>query len=171
MLFRTSRNGSRLSLPVAVLIASLLMVASGLSQTISSTLLGTVTDPSGNFIPGAVVVVINESTSDQRSSTTDPTGSFGFPSLLPGSYTVKVTAQGFRALEKKNNILSANERLSVGDLQLTLGSVTESVSVTAGSDRVQTASSESSEVLNSRQVDTIAQKGRVLYNYLLLLPG
>src|SRR5215813_7024996 len=129
MFFYTSRNSIRFNLPVVLLTAGLLVATSGLSQTISGTLLGTVTDPSGNFIPGAVVVVINESTGDQRSSTTDPTGGFGFPSLLPGSYTVKVTAQGFRALEKKSNILSANERLSVGDLQLTLGSVTESVSV------------------------------------------
>ena len=171
MLFDTPRYSFRHSLPVVILTSVLLLASGGQSQTISSTLLGTVSDPSGNVIPRAVVAVINESTGDQRSLTTDATGGFTFPSLLPGSYTVKVTATGFRAFEKKNNVLTANERLSVGDLQLTLGSVTESVSVSAGSDRVQTASSESSAVLDSRQVDTIAQKGRVLYNYLLLLPG
>ena len=165
------RKSLRHCLPVTLLISILLVAISGQSQTISSTLLGTVSDPSGNMIPKAVVVVINESTGDQRSSVTDATGGFVFPSLLPGSYTVKVEAPGFRAFEKKNNILTANERLSVGDLQLTLGSVTESVSVTAANERVQTASSESSALLSSRQIDTIAQKGRVLYNYLLLIPG
>src|SRR5262245_59380574 len=164
MLFDTPRYSFRHTLPVVILISVLLLASGGQSQTISSTLLGTVSDPSGNVIPRAVVAVINESTGDQRSLTTDTMGGFTFPSLLPGSYTVKVTATGFRALERKNNVLTANERLSVGDLQLTLGSVTESISVTAGSDRVQTASSESSAVLNSRQVETIAQKGRVLYN-------
>jgi len=171
MFFDTSRNSLRLNLPEVLLTAVLLVGTSGHSQTISSTLLGTVSDPSGNVIPRAVVTVINESTGDRRASTTDTTGGFTFPSLLPGSYTVKVTATGFRGFETKNNVLTANERLSVGDLRLTLGSITESVSVTAGGDRVQTASSESSAVLDSRQVDTIAQKGRVLYNYLLLLPG
>src|SRR4051794_16533341 len=101
-------NNARMSLrhcpPVTVLIAILLAACSGQSQTISSTLLGTVSDPSGNMIPRAVVVVINESTGDQRSSVTDATGGFIFPSLLPGSYTVKIEAAGFRGFEKKNNI-------------------------------------------------------------------
>src|SRR5437867_10155960 len=100
-----SRNSLRLGLAVALLIAFLLIPAGGPAQTISSTLLGTVTDPSGNVVPRAVVVVTNESTRDQRSSTTDATGGFNFPSLLPGSYTVKVEATGFRSLEKKNNVL------------------------------------------------------------------
>src|SRR2546425_12104347 len=106
-----ARNSLRLCLPVGLLSAILLVAISGQSQTISSTLLGTVTDPSGNVIPKAVVVVTNESTGDQRSSTTDATGGFNFPSLLPGSYTVKVTAAGFRTFEKRNNDLTANERM------------------------------------------------------------
>src|SRR5207302_11486739 len=92
-------------------------------------------------------------------------------SLLPGSYTIKVEATGFRTLEKKNNRLTANERVSVGELQLTLGSMSDSISVTAAGERVQTASSESSALLTNEQIDTSAQKGRVLSNYLLLLPG
>ena len=156
---------------VKLLSALLLVTAGAHAQTISGTILGAVTDPSGNLIPRAGVTVIHESTGDRRSTVTDATGGFSFPSLLPGSYTVKVEAQGFRTLEKKNNILSANERLSVGDLQLSIGAVTEQVSVTAATERVQIASSESSAVLSTRQIDTIAQKGRVLYNYLLLLPG
>src|SRR6266853_5764021 len=107
MLSRKSRNSFRLGLPVTLLTAVLLVATSGQSQTISSTLLGTVTDPSGNVIPRAAVVVTNESTGDQRSSTTDATGGFNFPSLLPGGYTVKVTAQGFRTFEKRNNVLTA----------------------------------------------------------------
>lgn len=55
------------------------------AQTISSTLLGTVTDPSGSAIAGANVTARNEDTGDQRSTTTDSTDSFIFPSLLRGS--------------------------------------------------------------------------------------
>ena len=160
--------------PSAVLTVCLMVSAfsfAAWAQTISSTLLGSVTDPSGTFIPGAGVTAINESTGDQRPGTTDSTGGFSFPSLLPGLYTIKVEAPGFRALEKKGNRLAANERLSVGELQLTLGAMSDSISVTAEGQRVQTASSESSSVLTSDQIDSIAQKGRVLSNYLLLLPG
>jgi hypothetical protein len=153
------------------LIVALFFAVAGHAQTISGTLLGTVTDPSGNVIPRANVFAISESTGDQRTAVTDPTGSFSFPSLLPGIYTVKVEAQGFRTLEKKNNKLTANERVSVGNMQMSIGSVSESISVAAEGERVQIASSESSSLLTSRQIDTIAQKGRVLYNYLLLVPG
>jgi len=141
------------------------------AQTISGTLLGTVTDPSGTVVPKATVIAVNENTDEQRSATTDASGGFSFASLLPGSYTLKVEATGFRTLEKKNNRLTANERVSVGELQLTLGSMSDSISVTAEGERVQTASSESSALLTNAQIDTIAQKGRVLSNYLLLLPG
>ncbi len=153
--------------------AAALILLSGMAsaQTITGTLLGTVTDPSGNVVVGAAVTVTQEGTGERWSASTNTTGAFTLPSLLPGAYTVTVESPGFQKFEKKNNILSANGRLSVGDLQLTIGSVTESVSVTAVGTPVQTASSESSSLLTSRQIDTIAQKGRVLYNYLLLLPG
>src|SRR5262245_58332404 len=100
MLLHSLQNVFRL--PVKPLIL-LIIVVGAQAQTISGTLLGTVTDPTGNVIPKATVVVTHENTGDQRTSTTDAIGSFSFPSLLPGSYTVKVEAQGFRTLEKKNN--------------------------------------------------------------------
>ena len=121
MMFRKSASQLNLVAVLAFVLAAGIVQA----QTISGTLLGTVTDPSGNVIPKANVTVINESTGDQRSATTDTVGSFAFPSLLPGGYTVKVEAQGFRTLEKKNNVLTANERVSVGTLQMSIGSVSE----------------------------------------------
>src|SRR5262245_7163654 len=165
--FTPLRNFHRL----LVILAASWIVTGAPAQTISSTLLGTVTDPSGNVVPKATVTVIHESTGDTRTTITDAVGGFAFPSILTGSYTVKVEAQGFRTLQRKNTVVTANQRVSVGDLQLSIGSVSESVSVAAEGERVQIASSESSSLLSSRQIDTIAQKGRVLYNYLLLIPG
>src|SRR5689334_7141101 len=63
-------------------VALFLAIRPGSAQTISSTLLGTVTDPSGTVVPKANVVAINESTNDERSTTTDGSGNFSFPSLL-----------------------------------------------------------------------------------------
>lgn len=160
--------GSRFLIGAAM---SLFLGMNGFAQTISSTLLGTVTDPSGRAVPGAIVTARNESTGDGRSTTTDDSGGFNFPSLLSGNYTLKIEAAGFRTLERKNTIVTANERVSVGDLQLTIGAVAETVQVSAAAERVQTASSENSSLITTRQLDTIAQKGRVLNNYLLLLPG
>ena len=158
---------------LAVILLALLLISAGagLAQTISSTVLGVVTDPSGNVVVGAAVTLINEGTGDQRTGKTDATGGFSFPSVLPGTYAVTVENAGFQKYEKKNNLVSANQRVSVGTIQLTIGSVTQSVSVTAEGANVQTASSENSSSLNTRQIETVAQKGRVLYNYLLLVPG
>src|ERR1044072_2058506 len=105
----SSRAFCRSGLSLALLLSAVLAAPGGHAQTISSTLLGAVTDPTGNLIPKAVVVVTNESTGDQRSTITDATGGFTFASLLPGSYTVKVEATGFRAFVQKNNVLTANE--------------------------------------------------------------
>ena len=70
-------------------------------QTITGVISGTVADPSGQAIPGAAVTLINESTADLRSAATDTAGNFVFPSVLPGTYTVKVEAKGFSTLERK----------------------------------------------------------------------
>lgn len=145
-------------------------IGSGRSQT-SGTILGNVMDPGGSVIPGAKVTLVNEGTVDVRSASSDTSGGFVFPSLQPGAYTVRVESAGFQKFEKKGNILSSSERLSLGNLTMTIGSVTDTISVTAEGARVQTASSEGSSLLTTRQLETIAQKGRVLTNYLLLLPG
>lgn len=142
------------------------------AQITSATMLGTVVDPSGQAIPGAKVDLVNEGTGvTERSLTTDANGSFVASALFPGVYTIRVEAAGFQRLERKTNNLVSGDRLAVPDLQLTVGSVTETVSVVAQGAQVQTASSESSALLTAKQIDTIAQKGRVITNYLLLLPG
>jgi hypothetical protein len=133
--------------------------------------LGTVVDPSGNVIVGASVILIHEGTGDQRSLSTDVTGSFVFPSLLPGTYTVRVESQGFQRFEKRGKALSAAERLSLGSIQLTIGSLAETVTVNAQGTTVQTASAEPSALLTTEQLDTVAQRGRNIPSMLQMLPG
>ena len=91
--------------------------------------------------------------------------------MLPGSYTAKVESSGFQTYRKQGNVLSASERLSLGTIQLTVGSVTETVSVTAEAAVIQVASSESSAVLTTQQLSTVAQRGRNVTGFLRLLPG
>ncbi len=137
----------------------------------TGTILGSVTDPTGSSVVSATVTIINEATGAQRNTAVDSAGDFNFPSVVPGSYTVRVESSGFQKFERKANVLSASERLTLGKLQLTVGSLAETISVTAQGAQVQSASSESSSLLTSNQIDKIALKGRVLMNYLLLVPG
>src|SRR5579864_6270226 len=63
-------------------------------------ILGTVTDPSGAVIAGAVVTVIDTGRGIARSLITDGAGQYNAPTLIPGSYTVRVEVKGFKRLDQ-----------------------------------------------------------------------
>ena len=146
-------------------------VAPLVAQTTTGTIVGTVVDPGGALIPGAMVAVTNEATGDSRSALTSETGSFSFPSLLPATYTIRVELAGFQAFQKTGNILTPNSRLDVGQLTLAIGAVGETINVEASVAQVQTASAENSALLTREQFSMIPTKGRDLTNMLRLLPG
>ncbi len=107
-------------------------------MTTTGTIIGTVMDPSNRAVPGASVTIINEATKDVRSLTSGEGGEFNFTAVLPGSYSVKAERSGFKTLERTGVVVSANERVSLGELQLQLGSVGETVTVTAEAAHVET---------------------------------
>ncbi len=153
--------------------ALLLACVAGLAwaQTVTGVVLGTVTDPSGQAIPGASVTLISEATGDQRSAKTEVSGSFMFPAVPSGAYTIRIESQGFQRFEKTGNRLTPNERLSLGSIQLAIGSIAETVTVTAQGMNVQTASAEGSALLTSRQLDTLSERSRDIVNLLRTIPG
>jgi len=140
-------------------------------QTVSGSLSGTVVDPSGNVVPAVGVKLSSERTGEERSATTNETGDFVFPALQPGTDTVTVEVAGFRPLKKTGNVLSAAERLSVGNLALTVGSVTESITIAAQAVTVQTSSTEHSALIGARQLEQISIRGRDVVSMLRILPG
>ncbi len=156
----------------AVLIAAAwLATAPAHCQTTTGVITGRVVDPQGHSVTAAEVVLIQESTGVRRSTTTDVSGDFVFPSVLPGRYTIAVNAQGFKRLEQKGYTLTAFERLAVGTLTLEVGSLSESITVTAESPPIQTASQERSAVLNDKQMTYLSTPGRDFMNLLKVLPG
>jgi hypothetical protein len=162
------------SLTAAFVVAAILLISTAgvaWTQAVSGTIQGTVTDPTGNLIVGANVTLTNEGTADRRSVTTNATGNFNFVSIPPGTYDVRVESKGFQAFQKTGNVLSSTERLSLGSIQLTIGSVTETVSVSAQALAVQTVSAEGSSTLSSRQVENLSLKGRNPISLLRLMPG
>ena len=150
---------------------SILLVFSIHGQTVSGSLSGTVVDPSGNVVPAIVVKLLSERTGEERTATTNETGDFVFPALQPSTYTVTVEVAGFRPLKKTGNVLSAAERLSVGNLALTVGSVTESITIAAQAVTVQTSSTEHSALIGARQLEQISIRGRDVVSMLRILPG
>ena len=68
---------------------------------------------------------------EKRGTATDPQGGFVFAALLPARYRVEISAPAFRPLAREDVNLTGSERLSLGELALTVGATTESVPVTA----------------------------------------
>ncbi len=91
--------------------------------------------------------------------------------MSPSAYTIRVEAKGFRAHERKNNVVLAAGRLAVGSLQLEVGSLAESVTVTAQGQEVATTTTSHQAVIDNKQVALISLRGRDPVSLLRILPG
>ena len=163
-------NGTPVFWVVVLIVVTFLVMPLG-GQTTTGTISGTVVDPAGALIPGAMVSVTNEATGESRSTISSESGNFSFPSLLPATYTIKVELAGFQTFQRTGNILTPNSRLDVGQLKLAIGAVGDTINVEASVAQVQTASAENSALLTREQFSMIPTKGRDLTNMLRLLPG
>src|SRR5882724_8021941 len=95
----------------------------------AGSVVGSVSDQSSQPVAGASTTLTNENTSAIRTAVTREMGLFEFDNVLPGSYTLEVTSQGFKSLKRTTIHLAAGERLSIGDLRLEIGSTSESITV------------------------------------------
>jgi hypothetical protein len=148
-----------------------LFTACMFGQTVSSSLQGTVVDPAGAVVPNAAVKVINSDTGAVRTGTSESTGLFRLLDLEPGTYSVLVTASGFKGYQQTNIILAANETREIGRVGLEIGNSTETVTVTAEAVAIQLASSEKATLVDGIQLSNETLKGRDIFGYLKLLPG
>jgi hypothetical protein len=140
-------------------------------QTVSSSLVGTVLDPAGAVVPGALVKVTAGDTGAVRMVTSENTGLFRILDLTPGTYSLMVTASGFKGYQQTNIVLSANETRDLGRVGLDIGNSTETVTVTAEAVAIQLASSEKSTLVDGTQLSNVTLRGRDIFGYLKLLPG
>jgi hypothetical protein len=140
------------------------------AQSVTGSVGGTVIDEQREVVPGASVTVIDEATGAARRTVTDTRGSFQVTNLAPGSYTIRVELTNFRTIERTKVILSAAERLSVGALTLTVG-LGESIVVEASGSQVNTAETQHSGLITSKQIEQIQVKGRDVTSLMRLMPG
>src|SRR5258706_6268741 len=141
-------------------LALLLTMSAHAQQSSTGSIAGTVADPSGQVVPKATVKITSELNGESRTAETSETGDFFFGAIAPGAYTVRVEAAGFRPIEQKGNMVLSSARLALGKMALEVGSVTESVQVTAQTATVATTTSAQAATIDSKQMDLIAVKGR-----------
>lgn len=157
-------------LAVFVLLGSFLALRTS-AQTVTGQISGTVTDPSGAVIAGAKVTLTGGTTAAQRETTTEGSGVFIFPELVPGTYQVAISASGFQAYTQKDIVVGASERVSLHEIQMSVGNLSTEVTVTANEAHVQTDSSDHSGLLTQTQYQNVPTRGRNYLDYLRLLPG
>ena len=126
---------------------------------------------SGLPTPGASVTLLNTATGTREAVSTAGAGEFVFPSVAPGTYTIIVEASGFKRFEKQQITVSASERVAAGTLQLQVGALNESVTVSGEVTPVQTASDERSALLSNQQMNKLMARGRDYMGLLKTLPG
>lgn len=123
--------GNRAAFVLGALFVSLLICQSAFAQTGTSAVRGTVTDPQSNVIAGATVTLTSNSTNAARTQTTSESGIFNFDLIQPGEYRLEVEAPGFKK-SQVNEVRALVAKPTDADVQLEVGDVAETVSVTSG---------------------------------------
>jgi hypothetical protein len=90
---------------------------------------GTVTDPGGGVVPGAIVTLTDAATNIPVTQKTDPHGSYTFNGLRPGTFNLVVESSGFRRYERRDLTLAVSQQ-AVVNVSLEIGTVTSTVEVT-----------------------------------------
>jgi hypothetical protein len=131
---------------------------------------GIVTDPSGAAVLNATVSVTHLSTGSVRTTQSNGSGLFDFPGLQIGTYDLTATAKGFKAFTRAGLVLNTAQTLRA-DVQLEVGSESQTVTVEANSLQVQTDTNEVSSLITGQQVLQLATNGRNMMSLTTLGTG
>jgi hypothetical protein len=141
-----------------------------LAQTTSTSILGTVTDPSGASIAQAKVTARNVRTGVVTETVTTTTGDYAIPLLDVGEYEVTAEAQGFKPETRGGVQLRINEKVRV-DFQLQVGSISERITVTSEAPALRTDEVSVGGIVEQRRLVELPMNGRNVGNFALLNPG
>ncbi|HEY0366136.1 MAG TPA: carboxypeptidase regulatory-like domain-containing protein [Pyrinomonadaceae bacterium] len=162
------------TLIVSAFVFSLTMFANvqpAVAQTTgSASLRGTVKDPQGAIIRDAVVTMSNERTKDERQTKSSEDGTYTFPALTPGNYTIKTEAPGFKTKTQTGLAIETSDTKGL-DISMEVGAPTETVTVTAVTETLQTETGARENTITSKQIDNLSIISRSSLELLRVLPG
>jgi hypothetical protein len=136
----------------------------------TATIVGTVTDPTGAVVPGAKVTVSNPDKGYVRNLVSDSAGTYTAPKIPIGNYVITGEAPGFQRLVRSGITLDVGQTLRV-DLMMTVGQVSQEISVTGHVAKVETETGAISDVVTGTQVAELNLNGRNFTNLAILVPG
>jgi len=161
-----AKTCSVLGAGVLLLLAPVSLFSQGSQGSIS----GTVTDQSGAAIAGAKVTVTDVQRNVSRALTTDSTGAYAAPNLIPSTYNVRVEFAGFKNSDRASLLLEVAQDLRV-DLTMQTGEQTETVTVTEEAPALNTSNAELGGSLSNQVINDLPLNGRNFENLLDLRPG
>src|ERR1700723_418775 len=163
---KAKRTPAGTSVWMSTLLATLLFAltlaghTSAFGQGTTGSITGTVTDPTGAPTPGANVTVTQLATNRVHAATTSDAGTYTFPELAPGQYSIKIEKTSFKSFEQKNFTLSIDQVAQI-NAQLTIGSQEETVEVTSTNPVLQTSDSSVGLLVDSQAIQNIPLNGRL----------
>src|SRR5467141_2907266 len=166
---RTTKTASCF-LAFVVLVFSPLLLVTAHAQVAGATLSGTVSDQSGGVLPQAAISIKNIATGITRTSATSTAGFYSIPNLLPGSYDIRASAQGFSTELQTGITLTVGEQ-QVLNFTLQVGQIAQTVEVSTEAPTVELASSSISATVNSTTVRELPLNGRSWTDLAALQPG
>jgi hypothetical protein len=157
---------------LAAIALCLCLCASGtLAQTTgSATLRGSVKDANGAVLTDATVILVNEATRAERKTTTNKDGIYVLSSVPPGAYSISVEHSGFKKTEQTGLVLSPSDTRGL-DFTLQIGAASETVTVTANADVLQTETGAKENTITSKQIENLSIISRSSIELLRILPG
>ncbi len=158
---------------VCLCVAGLLVFLAGLplcGQVVNASLSGIVTDPSGAVVPAVSVTATNLGTGAKTRISTNASGYYIFPSLVPGNYTVQYTKSGFKTGLVRGIVLQVDQKANLNQ-QMHVGAVSQQVSVTTRVPLVNTSTGTIGTVITSRETVELPLNLREYGSLATLVPG
>src|SRR5215831_8046545 len=154
----------------ALLVLLVAVSSTASAQFDAGQIAGFIRDAQQGALPGATVTITNEATSNKRSTVTNSTGFYVFPEMPVGTYSVSIELAGFKKFVRTGIRLAAASQIAV-DAELELGSLEETVTVTAEQSFIQTTTAQVARTIETRQIQELTLNGRNPIYIASLKPG
>jgi hypothetical protein len=146
------------------------VLSTAYAQTETGTIRGSVNDPSGAVVPGATVRLIDVDRGTLADVATGNSGLYSFAGVHPGHYRMEIEKSGFKVVRLTNIILNVQDNLEE-NLKLSVGNISESITVEADTVNVNTTDGTVSTVVDRHFAENLPLNGRSFQTLIMLTPG
>ena len=153
----------------AVLLACL-AAAPAYAQIDAGSITGIIRDETSGALPGVTVTALNVATGQSRAVVSGADGRYLIAALAPGRYTLKAELTGFGTIERPDVTVNVGSAVDI-NLQMSVASLSENITVTGESPLIETTRTELSNVISREELESLPSRNRDYLDFALLTPG